>query len=155
MKVYHTYDAVEVAFTLLKYASMEGKSFTNLQLQKLVYVSHGLSLSHYDRPLIVQDVCAWQYGPVIPAVYFKFQSFGSDEVTDSCAVEMDEQSEGIVKDVVSKLGHLTGSQLVELTHREGSPWHQVWDESRYKVIPDQVIKNHYLEIKRTGRTSCL
>lgn len=155
MMKYHTYDAIDVAFALLKHAKAMGKCFTNLQLQKLTYVSHGLSLSHFERPLIIQDVYAWQYGPVIPAVYFKFQSYGSNAVTEFESVAMDEQSDEIVRDVVAKLGHFSGPQLVELTHREGSPWHQVWDETRRKVIPDEIIKHHYQEIIRTGRTSCL
>ena len=73
MKTYHTYSAVDVAFSLLKHAAEQGKTFTNLQLQKLTYVCHGLSLSSFDRPLIVDDVYAWKFGPVIPSVYFSLQ----------------------------------------------------------------------------------
>lgn len=155
MKAYHTYSAVDVAFSLLKHAAEQGRYFTNLQLQKLTYVCHGLSLSHFHRPLITDDVFAWQYGPVVPSVYFRFKSYGSSAIQEHMDIVLDGDSEAIVKDVVAKLGHLSGPQLVELTHREGSPWSKVWDGSQNKVIPDYVIQSHYQQIQQSGHTSSL
>ncbi len=155
MKTYHTYSAVDIAFCLLKYAKKEGKCFSNLQLQKLTYVCHGLSLAHYQRPLIVDDVFAWKFGPVVPSVYFHFQSIRAKAMTELEDVVLDTESESIVKDVVSQLGHLTGPQLVDLTHREGSPWYQVWNGIYQKIIPDYLIQSHYAQIKESGRTTSL
>lgn len=156
MKAYHTYSAVDVAFSLLKHAAEQGKCFTNLQLQKLTYVCHGLSLAHLGRPLITDDVFAWQYGPVVPSVYFRFKSFGASTISECMDdVVLDSESEIIVKDVVVKLGDLSGPQLVELTHREGSPWSKVWDGSSNKIIPDYVIQDHYHKIQQSGHTSSL
>ena len=155
MKAYHTYSAIDVAWSLLKHAEQQGKCFSNLQLQKLTYISHGLSLAHFERPLILDDVFAWKYGPVVPSVYFRFKECGSDSITERKEVTLDDDSESIIQDVVSELGHLTAYQLVELTHREGSPWHQVWDGEHKTVIPDSLIQDHYLTIKHSGRTSSL
>ena len=68
---------------------------------------------------------------------------------------IDQDSESIIRDVVTKLGDLTGSQLVELTHRVGSPWQKVWDETHNKIIPDAIIKAHYIQIQQTGHTESL
>ena len=155
MKAYHTYNAIDVAFCLLKYAKEQGKCFTNLQLQKLVYVAHGLSLAYFQRPLILDDVLAWKYGPVIPSVYFGFKKFGSSEVTDYREVMLDSESEGIVRDVAAKLGHLTGEQLIELTHRSGTPWSKTWDGTHQRVIKDSLIKEHYDAILKSGRARSL
>ncbi len=155
MKAYHTYNAVDVAFSLLKHAAKQGKCFTNLQLQKLTYVCHGLSLAHFQRPLIIDDVFAWKYGPVVPSVYFRFQEYEADTIRENSDIVLDADSEAIISDVVTKLGHLSGSQLVELTHREGSPWHKVWDGTPNQVIPDSVIQTHYQQIQQSGHTSCL
>lgn len=155
MKMYHTYNAVDVAFSLLKFASKQGNYFTNLQLQKLTYVCHGLSLAHFKRPLIIDDVFAWQYGPVIPSVYFRFKAYGASAITEKCDVVLDSESEAIVSEVVSKLGHLSGPQLVELTHRVDSPWHKIWDGSQNKIIPDYIIQSHYEHIQQSGHTTSL
>lgn len=155
MKAYHTYSAVDVAFCLLKHASLQGKRFTNLQLQKLTYVCHGWSLAIYKRPLIIEDVYAWQYGPVIPSVYFQFKHFGSSEIDIQQPVCLDEESERIIGDIVTVLGHYNGPQLVELTHREGSPWKKVWDGTSNTLIPDSLIAQHYSQIQNSGHTTCL
>lgn len=155
MKAYHTYSAVDVAFCLLKHAALQGKRFTNLQLQKLTYVCHGWSLAIYKRPLIIEDVYAWQYGPVVPSVYFQFKRFGSKVIDDQKQVQLDAESEQIIQDIVSVLGDFSGPQLVELTHRQGSPWTQVWDGTSNTMIPDSIIENHYSQIKSSGHTSCL
>lgn len=155
MRTYHTYSAVDIAWSLLKHAAEQGKRLSNLQLQKLTYVCHGISLAHFQRPLIVDDVFAWKYGPVVPSVYFRFKQYGSDDITEHCDVKLDSESESIVKDVVSMLGDLTGPQLVDLTHRDGTPWHQVWDGSHNKIIPDHLIRAHYNQILESGRTTSL
>lgn len=155
MKAYHTYSAVDVAFCLLKHAALQGKRFTNLQLQKLTYVCHGWSLAIYKRPLIIEDVYAWQYGPVVPSVYFQFKRFGSKVIDDKKQVQLDAESEQIIQDIVSVLGDYSGPQLVELTHRQGSPWTQVWDGTSNTMIPDSIIEHHYSQIKSSGHTSCL
>ncbi|HBV77625.1 MULTISPECIES: Panacea domain-containing protein [Vibrio] len=155
MKAYHTYSAIDVAFSLLAHAKKQGKRFTNLQLQKLTYVSHGLSLSHFKRPLIIEDVYAWQYGPVVPSVYFRFKSFGSSVITDENDVCLDAESNSIIQDVVTKLGDYSGPQLVELTHRDGSPWKITWDKTPQQIIPDALIQAHYDNIQKTRHTTCL
>lgn len=155
MKAYHTYSAVDVAFCLLKHAALQGKRFTNLQLQKLTYVCHGWSLAIYKRPLIIEDVYAWQYGPVVPSVYFQFKRFGSKVIDDQKQVQLDVESEQIIQDIVSVLGDYSGPQLVELTHRQGSPWTKVWDGTSNTMIPDSIIEHHYSQIKSSGHTSCL
>lgn len=155
MKPYHTYNAVDIALSLLKHAKEQGKCFSNLQLQKLTYICHGLSLAHLQRPLIVDDVFAWKFGPVVPSVYFRFNLYGAGAITEQGDVALDVESESIVKDVVFELGDLTGPQLVELTHREGSPWHQVWDGTHQRVIPDHLIQSHYTKIMQSGHTDSL
>ncbi|GLR64386.1 Panacea domain-containing protein [Marinospirillum insulare] len=155
MKAYHTYSAIDVAYVLLEQAAKQGKQFTNLQIQKLVYVCHGVSLAHFDRPLILEDVHAWKYGPVVPSVYFNFKQYGADFISEHSEVQLDVASQKIVCQVIEVLGHYSGPQLVELTHRSGSPWHQVWNDNGFKIIPDEIIKNHYALIKESGFTNCL
>lgn len=158
MKVYHTYAAIDVAHLLIEQGLKKGKQLTNLHLQKMVYVCHGISLAHFDRPLILEDVQAWQYGPVVPSVYFNFKEHGSSviKLNDRKDVELDSDSHEIVCNVIDMLGDYTGWQLVDLTHQEGSPWHKVWKaDKKIRAIPDEVIKQHYLEIKQNGATSCL
>ena len=53
---------------------------THLQVQKLVYISHGFMLAIHDRPLFFDDVEAWSHGPAIPSIYGAFERWGSDVI---------------------------------------------------------------------------
>lgn len=155
MTAYRTYSGIEIAFTLLKLAREAGKALTNLQLQKLVYVCHGMSLSKFGRPLIIEDVHAWKYGPVIPSVYFRFKHAGQEPVTDELEpTDLDEKSFSLIAAVMEKFGDLTGWQLVHLTHRDGSPWHTATQQKRC-TIDDAAIKQHYDAMLETGLVNCL
>ena len=53
---------------------------TNLKLNKLVYYSYVESLRKLGRPLFDDAIEAWQYGPVEPAVYQAFSSYGRNPI---------------------------------------------------------------------------
>ncbi|MGL4734297.1 MAG: Panacea domain-containing protein [Enterovibrio sp.] len=152
---YHTYSAVDIAFSLLNFAKIQNKSFSNLQIQKLIYVCHGLSLAVFNRPLIIEDIFTSKSGPIIPSVYFRFRSYDLLKINEQAVVYLDHESEGIVHDVVALLGGFTSSQLIVLTCRTGSPWSRVWDGKQLKVIPDVLIQAHYEKVQSTGYTDCL
>ena len=45
---------------------------TPLHINKLVFFSHGWNLGILKKPLIVDVVEAWKYGPIIPSIYQTF-----------------------------------------------------------------------------------
>src|SRR5699024_341384 len=69
------HDSKVVANRFLKLAQEAGDTLTPMQLLKLVYIAHGWMLGLNGRPLIRDDVQAWQYGPVIPRLYNAVRSF--------------------------------------------------------------------------------
>src|SRR5713226_3390078 len=70
-----------VANELIRLASEDGKSLTPLQIIKLTYIAHGWMLGLYQRPLVVDQIEAWKYGPVIPDLYHAMKDYGSGYVT--------------------------------------------------------------------------
>lgn len=53
-----------VKLGVLRYATSDAT-----RLMRMVYIAHGYYLAWYDRPLISEDVEAWECGPVIPALH--------------------------------------------------------------------------------------
>ena len=155
MKIYHTYGAIDVAWSLLRHAKKQGKSFCMMRLQLHVYICHGLSLAYLARPLILDDVFAWKFGPIVPSIYFRFKEQGAATIANHRDVLLDTDSEAIIQDVVLNLGHLAVSQLLELAQRPGSPWHQVWDGKHKQVIPDPIIQTYYQKVLEAGRAGSL
>lgn len=44
-----------------------------MKLQKLLYYVQGFHIAVFNRPLFNEDIEAWMYGPVVPAVYEYYQ----------------------------------------------------------------------------------
>ena len=67
------YRANAIANYILDKADKSGPSITPMQITKLVYLAHGWFLGFHKQPLIIEDVQAWRFGPVIPPVYHAFK----------------------------------------------------------------------------------
>ena len=142
-----TVSAHAVANEFIALAKGEGKSLTNMQLQKLVFISQGFTLAILDRPLYFHNTHAWQWGPVIPKLYKPLQKYGRDFVTEPLNAEdklqPDSQEMEIIKAVWEGYGHLSGGQLSTLTHSPNTPWSVTWESNQFGVIPESLIAEHY------------
>jgi uncharacterized phage-associated protein len=58
-----------------------------LRVQKLLYYLQGWSLALRGRPLFEERIEAWKLGPVVPEVYHRFKSFGSQVIEPKDAGE--------------------------------------------------------------------
>jgi uncharacterized phage-associated protein len=139
-----------VANYFLELAEKEGKQLTPMQVQKLVYFAHGWHLALTGRPLIEEQVEAWTYGPVIPALYHAFKEFGGGPIEgratelrvdvnpatgrrtilrvvtptldNECEVADLEYIKSLVKRVWEVYGEWSAVQLSQMTHEPGGPW---------------------------------
>ena len=125
----------------------EGEPTTPLHLVKLVYISHGWMLGLHGTPLIQEDVEAWKYGPVIPAIYHRYKPFGGYHIqlpTKSREGQMDEDQQELVEAVEEGYRRFSAVELSAMTHRSGSPWDVTVKKSRLgAVIPVPLIQKHY------------
>ncbi len=146
------YPVFQVAETILREARSVGRELTPMQLIKLTYIAHGWSLAVTGRDLFEDRIEAWKYGPVIPALYQATKQFGRGRIPLAMVGDpddklLDKQDYDLVKDVYAKYGHLSGIQLSDLTHRTGSPWHQVYRDGVMSIeIPDEIIRRHYSDL---------
>lgn len=143
--------AMEIADEILKIGKRAGRSFTPMQLMKLVYIAHGWSLAILDRDIFQDRIEAWKYGPVIPALYqatrqFRRKPIPHDLIDEDSPPKVSREVLSFLQDVVDKYGHLSGIQLSKLTHRPGTPWDQVYEPGGSNIeISDRLIKQHYSE----------
>lgn len=147
------YDSRTIANYFLYLAHRDGVRITPMKLQKLVYFAHGHYLAITGKPLIRDEIEAWQYGPVIPNLYHSIKRFGSDHITDKSIIQDDHFIEQIPKDLTIKkflnkiwdiYGNLSAVQLSKMTHEKGGPWERTWSEfSRNVDIPDDLIYDFF------------
>ena len=124
-------------------------SKTPMQLNKMTYIAHGWSLAIYNEPLIVEDIEAWRYGPVVPILYYEFKKYGGANVPYIPVEEtkhIKERDMALLDKVMDVYGGYEGVQLSSMTHQKGSPWYRIWhDRGKSRTIPNKIIKEYYVE----------
>lgn len=144
--------ALTVAQAFLDLATQESASLTNMQLQKLVFFAHGVHLAAFEgKPLIQEQVRAWDFGPVVPELYERLRQFGRGMVVPDFAQELrgnikPESTEmEAIRSVWEAYKGYSAWELSDISHQEGSPWHSVWSEQgrRYGEIPNTTIQKYY------------
>ena len=146
-----------IANAFLERARSEGRALTPLQIQKLVFLAHGWSLSLRGTELIDEPIQAWTYGPVVRSLYDDFKSFGSDPILQmatvygegkfSTPIEKSPEVASLLNFVWDRYKNLTAGQLSRLTHLPGSPWSRV---GKNDIIPNWMVKQYYDEQKQQG-----
>jgi len=146
------YDGRLLANLILDFADGEQAGLTNASVNKLLYFSHGLYLQRKGRRLVKNAFEAWEYGPVIPAVFEAFRSNGKNPISERAKkfspilnqyVEFDADVAPADVDFVYRvwktLGRFTAGELIDLSHEVGSPWHSLWEGDDIKVRPGMII----------------
>ena len=143
-------DARYVSNHLVDAAKAQNRTLNPMQVLKLVYISHGVSLGAQGVPLIPNRIEAWKFGPVIPDLYHSIKHWRNNPVEYININGLEDFVDGqrqIVDIVYDVYKHLDGIQLSSLTHRRGTPWHQVYHPSPINIIiPNDIIQRHYSEM---------
>lgn len=133
---------------------------TQLKLQKLVYLIYEKHLVDTGVPLFNEPILAWKHGPVTRSLYEEFREYGSstipyeednnviitsEEITVNPSYMRIFSSEcgltalNVIHDVIEKYEDYSAWELVDLTHRPGSPWARVFKPGVNSVISDEII----------------
>lgn len=125
-------------------------TITTMKLQKLAFYSQAQHLAQYGVQLFPEDFQAWRGGPVVPELYALHRGKflirpGELEGGDSSTLTDHERS--VIDNVCAAMGHATGAELSERTHRE-SPWLDARDgrkpsEPSDTVITQEAMRSYY------------
>ena len=142
------YPLISVADEVLRISKRDDRLLTPMKLMKLTYISFGWYIANYDQRLFPERIEAWRYGPVMPRLYHTTKEWGRDSIPfdkiDAEQNSIDGEGSKFLKLVLDAYGHLTGIQLSQLTHQDGSPWHQVYRPNVLGIeIPQDVIHKYY------------
>lgn len=143
-----SHQAIHVAKYFLLLAQQEHKALSNLHIQKLVYFAHGLMLGVYGKTLIEEDIHAWQYGPVIPALYNDLKFYGKEtipcSVLEGYTPQFSQEEYKVLDKIWEVFKDYSAVQLYKASHVDGSPWQQVWRPGNlFIIIPNALTKLYY------------
>lgn len=159
LKEVHTlHTAEEVANCLLHVADEQENSVidpdsnkeikegvTNLKLQKLLYFAQAAHLAVYDKPLIAKEEFeAWSLGPVIASLYHKYKENNKASIPVPEKDCSDPELKAFLTEIWKIFGKYTASELVQLSHRQGTPWQEHYHSgNKNEKIPNEEIKQFY------------
>jgi uncharacterized phage-associated protein len=161
------FTADAIANFFLDHAEGSHRALTQIQVQKLVFYSHGwyLALDDDGRPLIGEPIEVWKFGPVFRSLYREFRDFGNQPIKGRAKEFKLDRTDGklnfsvyepsveeenppdvdksLAKAVLDRVwqvyGSLTAYQLSNMTHAEGEPWRIIRD-----ALPAELPKGMHL-----------
>lgn len=138
------YRAVAVSNNILLRAERDKVDVTPLKLQKVLYFVASSYGKHTGQNLFDERFEAWQFGPVIRSVHYEFRQFGGSPITSYAtdagqAMMAREENDPALRCVLDSVWpvvrNVSPSDLVRITHMDGSAWSLAWDKYRDYLEP--------------------
>ena len=136
------YTALDLSKYIVKKCIDDGHPISNLQLQKILFyiqkeflIKGGLAFS--------DDIEAWQFGPVVPNVYYHYCGYGAMPITVAKdSIRISENDAKVINPIVEVKRVLDPWDMVAETHKPDGAWAKVYDggKGNHQVIPPELIK---------------
>lgn len=126
--------------------------FSNLQVQKLLFIGQMISLGKHSQELLVEDFLAWHFGPVNAELYDDVKIYGAapiGNVPSSRGIEPVGLHRSILDIIFRNFGNRDPVYLIKLTHWQHGAWAKYYvPGDKSVVIPKQAIRDEYEERAR-------
>ena len=148
-----------IAYAFVQRGIAERNYISQLKLQKMVYFAHGYHLSQFGRPLIIEDIEAWKFGPVVPDIYIQYSIFGRSPIVETDILAYDQELRSKLKTLDSQAWQainytweatrdVSARRLSEWTHEPDGPWQKYYyakddGEGARKVIDNNDIQDFF------------
>lgn len=120
----------ELANHIIAVAENNDLTITNLQLQKILYFTLRNSKNLIDMDLIEktynEPFLVWRYGPVVKSQYERFNSYGSNPITEHFEENMKYRP---LNDLIIRFLNVHVFRMVDASHS-----HSFWKENESKII---------------------
>lgn len=115
---------------------------TNLRLQKLLYFVQLESLRRNGVPMFEDAIEAWQFGPVVPAVYYEYCNYAGMPILETYGDSfLCDDGINLINEVISEFEGYSVWELVNITHRVNSPWSDSYSEGNRNVIDVKLMRD--------------
>lgn len=139
------YDALDVAKYVIHYENSQGRSVSNLRLQKLLYFIQAQFLVTNHNPCFADKIMAWDFGPVVPPVYREYRVFGSNTIPNPPAqgtYGISAQDCMLINGILDKCSRYSTTELVSITHNQ-KPWMDAYRKGYDNTISLRSIQTFF------------
>ena len=136
-----SYSAMEVANFIISTCANLKDPVSNLRLQKLLYFAWVNFYRETHRYLFLDNMYAWNLGPVVPEVYFEYCAYGGQPIDPYHEPFIDSTDADILNKIIDSYRLVPVNKLVERTHMPDTAWYKVYNNGlgNRKVIPFWLI----------------
>lgn len=137
------YRAIDLSKYIVLKCIDDGHPVSNLQLQKILYYIQKDFLSRKNTVAFSDDIEAWQFGPVVPDVYYYYCGYGAMPIASAReGFDIRPEDEEAVNAIVESKRILDPWTMVAETHKANGAWEQTYQNGagNRKVIPVELIK---------------
>lgn len=127
---------------IINKCTIDQHPISNLQLQKILYCIQRDFLKN-DMLAFDDDFEAWQFGPVIPEVYYLFCGFGAIRIRMKYDLDIGSDYAALINPIIERKRLLNPWDWSEDINATGKAWDKVYSNGsgNHKVIPKQIVKN--------------
>lgn len=142
-------NALMIADYIIKKAIELGCPISNIELQKYLYYLNAKFLVANGEPLFSEPIEKWKFGPVVPAVYHEYKTYGAqdiDKVSDHEELfveggkivfkknptnidEISNDTRASIDDSLQRLFQYNRFDLVDMTHE-----HSEWKKDEIRIL---------------------
>lgn len=159
------YSALEAARHIINYANQTKRFISALKLQKILYFVQAEFLISQGRLCFADDIEAWDFGPVVPAVLHEFLRFGSCFIPPVIHYFIDDENaffgirkvefrdctisdedKAVINEVVDYLADYSAVDLTDLTQKQ-KPWIDAYCGYCRNIIPTDTIRSYFADRK--------
>lgn len=135
--------AIEWAMYIVNKCIDENCPISNLQLQKILYYIQREFLRQ-DKIAFYDEIEAWQFGPVVPKVYYYYCGHGAMPISFTLKdfTQVDFNEKAIVDPIIEEKRVFNPWELVAETHQPGGAWDRIYNRGigNKQCIPRELIK---------------
>ena len=137
-----SYEVVHIAKYIINKCTIDQHPISNLQLQKILYCIQRDFLKN-DMLAFDDDFEAWQFGPVIPEVYYLFCGFGAIRIQMKYDLDIGSDYAALINPIIERKRLLNPWDWSEDINATGKAWDKVYSNGsgNHKIIPKQIVKN--------------
>lgn len=141
----------DVVNYLLKHFNADKYKITNMKINKLLYYIQGHYIAKYNKPLFLEPIEAWMFGPVIPHIYGEFFNFVNNPIPNNYICEgktgneINQETQEFIKKTLNNYINLSSYNLSVNTHNE-QPWKITYNpRKKWKnnIITHQLLKEFF------------
>ena len=157
------YRVLDVCRYVINYSNRENYGVSNLKLQKLLYFIqvYFLISSKKQEPCFLEDIEAWDFGPVVPVAYHEYKQYGCTDIPsideyfdfdvknpwnlsmrvydENCISDEDKE---LINTVITELADYSATDLVNITHHQ-APWRDVYAPYQNNIITIDSIRRYF------------